>query len=224
MKRRLVLRNGLIGMASLPLLSTTTMKENTSPSIAQVLLQRYQGIRRNIQTAIYDQLEDADLRKMPNGMNSIAWNIWHMARAEDVGINRLLTNGRQVFDEDEYMKKLRIDIRHFGTGMTSKEVKALSEAIDLNALQNYHEEVGKKTLEVFGQLDQIDLESKIDENYLNQVLIHEGVLHKNALWVEAFYRTKIRSWFLVHMGLTHSFEHLGQIMLLRKLLGYKGTR
>ncbi len=224
MERRMVLRNGLMGMAAIPFLSTTTMKENTSPSIAQVLLQRYPGIRRNIQTAIYDQLEDADLRKMPNGMNSIAWNIWHMARAEDVGMNRLVTNGRQVFDQGDYMKKLRIDIRHFGTGMTPKEVETLSETIDLDALRNYHEEVGKKTLDVFGQLDQIDLESKIDETYLNQVLIDEGVLHQNALWVEAFYRTQIRSWFLVHMGLTHSFEHLGQIMLLRKLLGHKGTR
>lgn len=224
MNRRKTLRTGIIGISSIPFLSTTMVKEHTNPSIAQILLQRYPGIRRNIQTAIYDQLADAELRKMPNGMNSIAWNIWHMARAEDVGINRLVTNGQQVFDRDEYMGKLSIDIRHFGTGMTSKEVEVLSEIIDLNMLRNYHEEVGKQTLEVFKRLDQIDLESKINENYLHQVMIKEGVLHKNALWVEDFYRTKIRSWFLVHMGLTHSFEHLGQIMILRKLLGHKGTR
>ena len=192
--------------------------------LKQVLMQRYPGIRRNIKNSIYEELEEEDLRKMPNGMNSIAWNIWHMARAEDVGMNRLVTEGQQVFTEGGFMKKMNISIRHFGTGMTREEVEELSKQIDLSALREYHEQVGKQTLRVFDQLASIQLEEKLDKDHLHEVMIDEGVLHENALWVEEFYQQQLRSWFLVHMGLTHSFEHLGQIMVIRKLIGYKGTR
>lgn len=195
-----------------------------SIDLAGLLLQRYPGIRRNIKSSIWDELSEADIRKQPVDMNSIAWNIWHMARAEDVGMNRLVTDGQQVFDQSNWMQKLNIDIRHFGTGMTTEEVSLLSANIDLEGLKNYHEAVGVQTMEVFEQLPELSLEENLDKDYLHKVMIDEGVLHENAFWVEAFYQTKKRAWFLAHMGLTHSFEHLGQIMVIRKLLGHKGTR
>ena len=224
MQRRNVLKNGLTGMLVLPFINFQNLDLMSTYPLKDVLLQRYLGIRRNIKDSIYEKLEDAELRKMPHGMNSIAWNIWHMARAEDVGMNRLVTNGTQVFDAGIYQQKMNIEIRHFGTGMEENEVQRLSEHINLPALREYHEKVGEQTLRVFDQLDQIILDEKLDKTHLNKVMIEEGVLHKNAYWVEDFYQTKIRAWFLVHMGLTHSFEHLGQIMLIRKLLGHKGTR
>ena len=224
MQRRNLLKNGLLGVLTIPFLSVKANNHMSTQSLEQLLLQRYPGIRRNLRQSIWEKVEHVDLRKMPNDMNSIAWNIWHMARAEDVGMNRLVTNGKQVFDQGDYRTKLNIGIRHFGTGMTTKEVQELSNNIDLTTLREYHEKVGEQTLKVFQQLENIPLDEKLDKDRLNQVMIGEGVLHENALWVESFYETKIRSWFLVHMGLTHSFEHLGQIMVIRKLLGYKGTR
>ena len=224
MERRDLLKNSLAGITFLHFLSPKINFNMTNQTLEEILLQRYHGIRRNIKTAIYDQLAEKDIREMPHGMNSIAWNIWHMARAEDVGMNRLITDGQQVFDQEDFGKKMNTNIRHFGTGMTTEEVRELNKTIDVEALKAYHEKVGEQTLQVFQKLDQIKLDEKIDPNYLNQVMIKEGVLHERALWVEAFYQTKIRAWFLVHMGLTHNFEHLGQIMLIRKLMGFKGTR
>lgn len=224
MKRRQLIKNGMTGLLAFSFLPKKPIQTMTNYPIEQLLLQRYPGIRRNIQQSIYDKMEEADLRKMPNGMNSIAWNIWHMARAEDVGINRLVSENIQIFDKGNYMERMNINIRHFGTGMNKEESKDLSEKIDISALREYHEAVGEQSLKVFSQIDQIKLDEKLDQDHLHRVMIDEGVLHENALWVEAFYQTKIRSWFLVHMGLTHSFEHLGQLMLIRKLLGYEGTR
>ena len=224
MQRRKLLKLGFPGILTLPFLTKSNAHYMPVQTIEQVLLQRYPGIRRNIRTSIYEQLDESELREMPNQMNSIAWNIWHMARAEDVGMNRLVTNGIQVFDEGGYMKKMNLEIRHFGTGMTTDEVRKLSAEINIPALREYHEKVGEQTLRVFKNLPAVDLSEKPDKDLLHQVMIQEGVLHKNALWVEEFYQTKIKSWFLVHMGLTHSFEHLGQIMVIRKLLGHKGSR
>ncbi len=225
MKRRNLVQNGLIGMFYVSLFPPQkTLASISESTCGDLILQRYPGLRNNINQSIYEVLSEEDIRKMPQGMNSIAWNIWHMARAEDVGINRLVTDGQQIFDQGNYQQKLNIDVRHFGTGMSTEEVQSLSETIDLTVLREYHEEVGKRSLKVFGQLDQIDLNIKLDPSYLHKVMIGEGVLHENALFVEDFYRLKLKSWFLVHLGLTHNFEHLGQIMIIRKLLGHKGTR
>ena len=224
MRRRKLLKNGLTGVFALPIITRKSIPPMPDDTLKKVLLQRYPGIRRNIKSSIYEELAEEDLRKMPNGMNSIAWNIWHMARVEDVGMNRLVTEGEQVFTGGGYMEKLNIKIRHFGTGMTTEESMELSEQIDIAALREYHERVGEQTLRVFDQLASIQLHEKLDNDHLHRVMIGEGVLHENALWVEEFYQQQLRSWFLIHMGLTHSFEHLGQLMVIRKLLGFKGTR
>ncbi len=44
-------------------------------------------------------LNEDQLRIRPNGWNSIAWLLWHMARAEDVVANVLIADRPQVFDE-----------------------------------------------------------------------------------------------------------------------------
>lgn len=224
MQRRKLLVNGPLAILGLSLTSAKANSDVDAISLEHLILQRYPGLRRNIKSAIYDKMEAEDLRKMPHGMNSIAWNIWHMARAEDVGLNRLVADYPQVFDTGNYQERLKIGIRHFGTGMSTGESKALSDSINLDALREYHEKVGEQTLKVLSELDRIELDVKLDKNHLHKVMIDEGVLHENALWVEEFYQTKNRSWFLAHMALTHSFEHLGQLMLIRKLLGYAGTR
>ena len=45
-------------------------------------------------------LTDAQMRVRPGkGVNSLAWLLWHMARTEDVNVNLVIVDGRQVFDE-----------------------------------------------------------------------------------------------------------------------------
>jgi hypothetical protein len=39
-------------------------------------------------------LADDDMRRRPEGMNSLAWILWHVARAEDVAVNLVVTSGR----------------------------------------------------------------------------------------------------------------------------------
>ncbi|MEL6974720.1 MAG: DinB family protein [Bacteroidota bacterium] len=223
MQRRKVLKNGLLGALAFPIISKP-MSNNKEIDLTDILMQRYPGIRRNIKSSVYDQLSEEELRKRPADMNSIAWNLWHMARAEDVGLNCLVTEKEQVFDRDNWMTEMNIDIRHFGTGMTKAEVEKLSDEINIEALKEYHNAVGTQTEKIFAGINTVNLDEKLDPKYLNSVMIGQGVLHEKALWVEEFYQTKKRSWFLIHMGLTHSFEHLGQIMIIRKLLGYSGSR
>jgi len=36
-------------------------------------------------------------------VNPIAWLLWHAARVEDVGVNRFITDGRQVLDTGAWL-------------------------------------------------------------------------------------------------------------------------
>ena len=66
-------------------------------------------------------------------LNSLAWLMWHIARAEDIMVNQVL-NGRSQIFEDGWAKRLGITRRDFGIRMTSAEVTELTRQIDVGAL------------------------------------------------------------------------------------------
>ena len=53
-------------------------------------------------TQIADQMR---LRPHPQ-LNSIAWLLWHMARSEDMGVNRLIANRPDVLTGDGWASRL----------------------------------------------------------------------------------------------------------------------
>jgi hypothetical protein len=164
-------------------------------------------------------LTDDQIRICPNGMNSIVWLLWHVARCEDIGINRLVTEDSQVLDESDWQERLHLFRRDLGTGMSSEEVARLSEEVDVRSLRDYSKTVAEKTQLIVKNLDIQELEIIPDPPYLHKVLFEEGALIKNTEWVAEHYSNKTKGWFLGHLGLTHGKGHLGQIILLRKLIG-----
>jgi len=69
-------------------------------------------------------LSDDQLRLRPgDGVNSIVWLLWHMARTEDVAVNLVVAARAQVLD-GAWARRMRVPRRDMGTGMTSAEVAA----------------------------------------------------------------------------------------------------
>jgi hypothetical protein len=164
-------------------------------------------------------LSDEQLRLRPNNLNSIAWILWHMMRCEDVAINRIILEEKQVLDTDNYPSKLKVSRRDIGTSMSFSEVIDLSNQIDLDSLREYIIAVATKTQKLIRELPPEKLNQIPNELYLNKVLFEEGALNKKSEWVAEHYSNKTKGWFLGHLGLTHPRGHLGQIILLRKLIG-----
>jgi DinB superfamily len=78
-------------------------------------------------------LSDEQMRVRPReDLNSLAWILWHIARAEDIFVNAFIAGRPQVWDE-AWGKRLGVTRRDFGIGMTSAEVSELTRAIDLAA-------------------------------------------------------------------------------------------
>ena len=166
-----------------------------------------------------DKLTEEQMRLCPNNLNSIAWMLWHLSRCEDVGINRIVCENQQVFDENNWADKLNVSRRDIGTSMTFQEVIDLSSQINIKALLNYYLEVTNKVQSEIENIKSEELNKIPSINFLNKVLFDEGALSKNSEWVAEHYSNKTKGWFLGHLGLTHSKGHLGQILFIRKLQG-----
>jgi hypothetical protein len=106
-------------------------------------------------------LSDAQMRVRPReDLNSIAWIVWHIARAEDIIVNTVVMARPQVLD-DAWVTRLAIARRDFGVGMTSPEVTELTRQIDVDALREYRDAVGRRTREVIGGFRSEDWQGQV---------------------------------------------------------------
>jgi len=171
-------------------------------------------------STVFDQLDDADWRTRPQPeVNSLAWLIWYMARVEDAGVNRLVANRSQVFDEGNWGERMQVPIRHHGTGMTSQEVTDLSTRIDLPAPRTYHQAVRARTLEVVESLLPEQLDQINERPYLRQVLFDEGVLNPAVDWGADLPYQRTKGHLLIHFGMTHNYGHFYEAITVCSLLG-----
>jgi len=164
-------------------------------------------------------LSEEQLKLCQFNLNSIAWILWHMTRCEDVAVNRIIFDEEQVLETDNYVTRLKVSRRDIGTSMSFTEVINLSNQIDIDSLHEYIIAVATKTQKVIRELPPKQLDQIPNRVNLNKVLFEEGALTKNSEWVAEHYSSKTKGWFLGHLGLTHPRGHLGQIILLRKLIG-----
>jgi uncharacterized damage-inducible protein DinB len=159
-------------------------------------------------------LSDEQIRFRPDGLNSIAWLVWHMARCEDA-LNLLLVGRPQVLDEEHWLPRLHLSIRDVGTEMADDEVSDLSARINLTALRDYYAAVGRRTVEVVQSLRP----EALDELPDLQRLRAEGVFRDKALWAIVEREGQTKGWWLGQLGIAHSQSHRGQATVIRLLQG-----
>ncbi len=170
--------------------------------------------------AFFDTLDEAHWRTRPQpAVNSLAWLVWHMARVEDAGVNRLVANRPQVLDEGNWGELMQVPIRHHGSGMTNQEVTDLSNRIDLQSLRAYHTAVRARTLEVVETLLPEQLDEVNELPYLRQVLFDEGVLNPNHDWGARVPYQDSKGHLLIHFGVTHNYGHFYEAFTVCSLMG-----
>ncbi len=182
-------------------------------------LERHNEVHNGMRELV-EPLNEQQVRTRPHeSMNSIAWIFWHVARAEDIALNRLASDGSQVFDDEGWAIRLNVPHRHFGFAMTMAEVSALSEQIDLAALHAYLDAVCKRTLQVVDALNSTELSLVVSPEYIHKLAYVEGVGGNAAQYAQIYWHDLTRGNYLMYLGLTHTFGHLGEAQTVRSLLG-----
>jgi hypothetical protein len=120
------------------------------------------GNKASMAERTFAGLTDEQMRVRPReDLNSLAWIMWHIARAEDIMAN-VIVNGRdQVLDEG-WAPRLKITRPDFGIGMSKAEVAELSETVDIAALRDYRDAVGLRTREILATYGPKDWEGEVE--------------------------------------------------------------
>lgn len=180
---------------------------------------RYNAIHREFVDDILDDLSEAQVRARPHGLNSIAWLLWHTARIEDVGVNRLAADRPQILAAGDWTARLGIARADVGVAMTADEVEALSRRIDLAALRGYWDAVASATAAVAGTLTAADLDTPVAPGRVRSVIAAEGVVVPGGEWVADFWAAgHRRGWFLLQTALLHPYGHLFDCLTTKGLV------
>jgi hypothetical protein len=180
--------------------------------IAQLFFSRYEDLRAAMADLV--PCPEAEWRARPHGFNPITWTIWHMARAEDGGLNRLIFDQPQVLDDPvaRWPERMQVPLRHLGSTMPSAEVDALNAQVDIGALWAYSLAVAERTRTLVRQLDPATLDGPIPLPDLRRALYDEGLLRPGYNWPETPpYNGSPRGELFMMFGLTHNFYHWGEI-------------
>jgi hypothetical protein len=161
-------------------------------------------------------LNDLQMREIPQGMDhSIAWILWHLARIEDVTMNILVAGKDQVLYQDDWQIKVNVSVLHTGNGMTIKEVKDLSNDIDLEALINYRLAVGRRTEQIVKELEPVVLKQKVAGSRL-KLLIQDGAVVEKASGLIDYWSKRDIKGLLLMPPTRHCFVHLNEAAKIKK--------
>ncbi len=167
---------------------------------------------------VWEGLTVAAFRAMPVlGAESIAWNIWHITRVEDITMNLLVAGESQVMNAANWLERLRITVRDTGNAMTAAEVADFSSRIDMDALRSYRIAVGRKTRKIIERLTPFDLKRKMEAERLQQILDEGAVLDvPGAKGLIDFWGSKDVAGLLLMPVTRHPLVHLNESMRLRE--------
>ena len=164
-------------------------------------------------------LTDEQMRVRPReDLNSLAWLMWHIARAEDIIVNQALAGRPQVFDA-AWMKRLGVNRPDFGIGMTSPEVSELSRQVDIGALREYRDAVGRRTREVVGGFTPQDWDGAVAPEGVERAAADGGFGARTDALKKAF-PGRPRSAVLSGIALFHSAGHMGEAATVRTAGGF----
>lgn len=189
-------------------------------NFTELFLQRHSSLYDFWIEGFWEMVPDELLRKRPfPNTNSLIWNLWHMARVEDVGLNRFVVDQQQVFDEGEWGKKLALPWRHIGGGMSLAEVDELGATINTAALRDYMQAIAQRTRQVVPTLSSDDLDGTLTKEHVYQVVVDEGAGHSHLEGFVANYTGWSKGKCLMNLCLTHPYQHVGEMGVIATLLG-----
>ncbi len=175
------------------------------------------GEDRTLDDELWEGLDEKTFRSMIKGGTTIAWNIWHLARIEDITANILIADGIQAINSENWPEKMNVRIRDTGNAMTGDEIMAFSSDINMKELRNYRTCVGRKTQEIIKKLKPEELKRKPSHEMLRRILDEGGVLEaEDSRWLIDFWGRKTVAGILLMPITRHQIVHLNDSFKIKQ--------
>ena len=165
---------------------------------------------------VFEELSDEKARRIPGtSENSIAWNIWHIARIEDVTMNMLVAGSPQVFTRGDWQNKMGVEAQDTGNLMPADQILRLSQNINIAALRDYRVAVGRRTREIVKTLKPRDLKLKVDSGRLAKIK-KAGAVVPSADDLLAYWGRRNIAGLLLMPATRHNLVHLNECLRLKE--------
>ena len=177
------------------------------------------GNRASAAERTFAGVSDEQMRVRPrDDLNSLAWIMFHIARAEDIFLNVIFAGRDQVLD-DGWAPRLGITRRDFGIGMTSAEVTDLTRQIDIAVLRAYRDAVGTRTREIVGAFSDADWQGDVAEAAVQRAAA-QGAFGARAEGMVKAFSGRPRVAVLSGIALFHCSGHMGEAVTVRAAGGF----
>ena len=164
---------------------------------------------------VFSEISEERIRRIPHcSEHSIAWNIWHIARIEDVTMNMLVAGSPQILNQDQWFKRMKTKARDTGNVMGEEGVADLSEKIDIEQLREYRIAVGRRTRTIVKNLQPEELKQKVDPSRLGQVM-EEGAVVEAARDLINYWSKRNIAGLLLMPATRHNLVHLNECLRLK---------
>ncbi|MGN6713971.1 DinB family protein [Anaerocolumna jejuensis] len=177
------------------------------------------GVEQTLLDEVWEGLTEKAFLTMPTVKDvTVAWNIWHITRIEDITANILIGEREQVLDE-EWLERLGVRVRDTGNAMTDEEILALSRQLAREELKSYRDAVGVRTKEIINNLTSPDLKRKVKGESIARILKEGGVTEQeDSIWLLDFWGKKNIAGILLMPITRHQAGHLNDCIKLKKKL------
>lgn len=136
---------------------------------------------------------------------TIAWDLWHITRIEDLTTSILLCGCSQVFDG--YKDRLNASVSDTGNAMTDDEIFALGDELSIDGLLEYRKAVGRKTKGFIEGLTLEELKRTFPENDVQRIKSEGGVTEQTEGLMYYWGRKNVSG--IITMPMTkHQIMHL----------------
>jgi len=165
---------------------------------------------------VLDHMTENRFRHVPaSGANSVAWHIYHSTRIEDMTMNVLVAQMKQVIDSDSWMQSMHLNVRDTGNGMLLEQLVHLSSVVDIPSLRAYRAAVGQRTRDIVRELSAADFRRKVSSEHLSQLSEMGDVLPENNWLLDYWGNLTVAGLFMMP-ATRHHFVHLNKSSRIRE--------
>ena len=170
----------------------------------------------SLEDEVFDDLSEEVARRVPRGSeHSIVWNIWHIARIEDITMNMLVAGSQQILIQDNWLAQMKIGVRHSGNAMEVEEIRQLSNQILIPALRAYRAAVGRRTREIVKTIQPQDLKYKVDPERIDKIRSEGSVVEAASEIIDYWSKRNIAG-LLLMPATRHNLVHLNESLRLKE--------
>lgn len=157
---------------------------------------------------LLSDLKNEEYAIMPTKQDeTIAWVLWHTARIEDLTMGILVGQDKQIFNE-EWQRKMKVKIKDTGNALNDDEIMELSHQVDIPALLEYRNVVGRKTQQIVCQLKAEDMHRPVSLEGIQQIKEEGGVTSQDdSMWLLDYWGNKDVAGLLLMPASRHLIMH-----------------